>query len=180
MKKLWAIGFSAAVLLAGCSEEEATEAPEVTEETEVASETEGSASSTDSKQELMKFYMDIPNTINAADAELNEFEMNQAEDTLPEGEELQAMKDAAITSANEAAEAVDSIEIPAELEEQQATIEEAFAAMRESYEMKAEELTKDASFEAANEKFNEADALLNELLVELDLAESSIYNEVSA
>lgn len=175
MKKLWAIGLSAAVLLTACGEEEAAS-------TEPAEETAGADTSEDSqnvKQELMKFYMSIPNTINAVDGDLNTFEMNQAEETLPEGDELQAMKDAAIASAEEAASAVESMEIPAELEEQQETIESAFAAMHESYEMKAEELTKDASFEAANEKFLEADDMLNELLVEQDLAASSIYNEVS-
>ncbi|EIM08142.1 hypothetical protein A1A1_02420 [Planococcus antarcticus DSM 14505] len=173
MKKLWAIGLTAAVLLAGCGEEESAESKETT------AGAEGSEDSKEVKQELMKFYMSIPNTINAVDADLNAFEMNQAEDTLPEGEELQAMKDAAIASAEEAANAVETVEIPAALEEQQEKFDTAFAAMIESYEMKAEELTKDASFEAADEKFGEADAILNELLVEQDLAASSIYNEVS-
>ncbi|ANU11556.1 hypothetical protein BBH88_15370 [Planococcus antarcticus DSM 14505] len=173
MKKLWAIGLTAAVLLAGCGEEESAESKETT------AGAEGSEDSKEVKQELMKFYMSIPNTINAVDADLNAFEMNQAEDTLPEGEELQAMKAAAIASAEEAANAVETVEIPAALEEQQEKFDTAFAAMIESYEMKAEELTKDASFEAADEKFGEADAILNELLVEQDLAASSIYNEVS-
>lgn len=175
MKKLWAIGLSAAVLLTACGEEEAT-TTEPAEETAGAETSEGNQ---DVKQELMKFYMSIPNTINAVDGDLNAFEMSQAEETLPEGDELQTMKDAAIASAEEAASAVETIEIPAALEEHQESIESAFTAMHESYEMKAEELTKDASFEAANEKFLEADDMLNELLVEQDLAASSIYNEVS-
>lgn len=173
MKKLWAIGLSATVLLAACGAEESTEPAKAT------AEAEGAEDSKEVKKELMKFYMSIPNTINAVDADLNAFEMSQAENTLPEGEELQVMKDAAIVSAEKAAEAVDTVEIPAALEKQQEKIESAFAAMRESYEMKAEELTKAASFQAADEKFGEADALLNEVLVEQDLAASSIYNEVS-
>lgn len=173
MKKLWAIGLSAAVLLTACGEEEATKA------TETTAGAESSEESKNVKQELMKFYMSIPNSINAVDTDLNAFEMDQADDILPEGEELQTMKDAAIASAEEAANTVENIEIPAALEDQQEKIEEAFAAMRESYEMKVEELSKDASFEAANIKFGEADAKLNELLVEQDLAASSIYNEVS-
>lgn len=172
MKKLWAIGLSAAFLLTACGEEAA-------EPAEATAGAEGTEDSKEVKQELMKFYMSIPNTINAVDGDLNAFEMAQAESALPEGEELQAMKDAAVASAEEAAGAVDTIEIPAALEEQQEKIESAFTAMRESYDMKAEELTKDASFEAANEKFLEADETLNELLVEQDLAASSIYNEVS-
>ena len=172
MKKLWAIGFSAAVLLTACGEESTTA-------TETTAKAEGSEESKEIKQELMKFYMSIPNSINAVDADLNAFEMAQADGELPEGEELQAMKDAAIASAEEAAATVETIEIPAVLEDQQVKIQEAFAAIQESYEMKAEELSKDASFVAAEEKFAEADAKLNELLVEQDLAASSIYNEVS-
>lgn len=173
MKKILTIGLAAAVLLGACGAEESAEPKEATT---------GSAASEDDKkvkQELMKFYMSIPNTINAADADLNVFEMNQAEGTLPEGEELHAMKDAAIASAKNAAEAVNTVEVPAALEKQKEQIETAFTAIRESYEMKTEALTKDASFEAADKKFGEADALLNELLVEQDLAASSIYNEVS-
>ena len=173
MKKLWAIGLTATFLLTACTEEEATEPKETTS-------TESSDDSQDVKKELMKFYMSIPNTINAVDADLNTFEMNQAEETLPEGEELQSMKDAAIASSNEAAKAVESVEIPEALADQQKQIDSAFSAMRESYALKAEELTKEApSFEAANEKFNEADAQLNELLEAQGLAASSIYNEVS-
>lgn len=172
MKKLWAIGLSAAVLLTACGAEESAEPAET-------ATAEGSEDNKEVKRELMKFYMSIPNAINAVDAELNTFEMNKAEGTLPEGEELQAMKDAAITSANEAGEAVDALEIPEVLENQKEQIETAFAAIGESYRIKAEELAKDASFEAADEKFTEADAQLNELLMEQDLAASSIYNEVS-
>lgn len=173
MKKSWAIGLSAAVLLTACGAEESAEPAEAT------AGAEGSEDNKEVKRELMKFYMSIPNAINAVDGDLNTFEMNQAEGTLPEGKELQAMKDAAITSANEAAGAVDALEIPAVLEDQKEQIETAFASIRESYDLKAEELAKDASFEAADEKFNEADAQLNELLEEQDLAASSIYNEVS-
>ncbi len=174
MKKLWAIGLSAAFLLTACAEEEVTETKEAT------TSNERSDDSQDVKKELMRFYMSIPNTINAVDEGLNTFETNQAEETLPEGEELQAMKDAAISSANEATKAVDSLEIPEVLKDHEEKIESAFTAMRESYDMKAEELTKETpTFEAANEKFSEADAQLNELLEEQGLAASSIYNEVS-
>lgn len=173
MKKLWAIGLTATFLLTACAEEESTEPKETTS-------TEKSDDTSEVKKEMMKFYMSIPNTINAVDADLNTFEINQAEEALPEGEELQAMKDAAIASSNEAVKAVDSLEIPETLKDQEEKISSAFTAMRESYDLKAEELTKETpSFEAANEKFNEADTQLNELLEEQGLAASSIYNEVS-
>ena len=174
MKKLLTIGLSAAVLLGACGAEESAEPKEST--------TGSAASDEDSKEvkkELMKFYMSIPNTINAADADLNAFEMNQAEGTLPEGEDLQTMKNAAIVSAKKSADAVETIEIPAALEKKEEQIETAIAAIRESYKIKAEAVAKDASFEAADKKFGEADALLNELLVEQDLVASSINNEVS-
>lgn len=173
MKKLAAMGLTAAVVLAACGADETAEPKEATAGS-TASETDK-----DVKKELMKFYMAIPNTINAVDGDLNLFEMGQAEGTLPEGEELQAMKDAAILSAENAADAVEALEIPAALEDQQEQIESAFTAMTDSYDMRAEALAKDASFEAADKKFGEADALLNELLVEQDLAPSSVYNEVS-
>ncbi|EGA90478.1 hypothetical protein GPDM_04909 [Planococcus donghaensis MPA1U2] len=174
MKKLWAIGLSATFLLTACSEEEATEPKETATSTDTSDDT------SEVKKEMMKFYMSIPNTINAVDADLNKFEMDQAEEALPEGEELQQMKDAAISASNEAVNAVDSLEIPETLKDQEEQITSAFASMRESYELKAEELSKETpSFEEANEKFNEADAQLNEILEELGLAASSIYNEVS-
>src|SRR5699024_2248787 len=99
------------------------------------------------------FYLSISKTINAVDGDLNTYEMAQAEETLPEGADLQAMKDAAKTSAEETAKAVEGIEIPAALEEQQADIETSLASIKESYGTKAEELAKEApSFEAANAK----------------------------
>ena len=173
MKKFAAIALTVTVFLAACGTDETSDTKEATADSGV-SETDK-----DVKQELMKFYMAIPNTINAVDGDLNLFEMGQAEGTLPEGEELQTMKDAAILSAENAADAVETLEIPTALEGQQEQIETAFTAIMESYEMKAEALAKDASFEAADKNFGEADALLNELLVEQDLAPSSVYNEVS-
>ena len=173
MKKLLFIGLSAALFLGACGEEatnETAEAPAA----DGAAEEKGNA-----KQEMMRFYMSVPNTINAVDTDLNTFEMAQAEGTLPEGEELQAMKDAAKTAAEESAAAVEGIEIPETLDEQKADIEAALASMKESYDMKAEELTKEASFEAATAKFQEADDKFNALLEAQELNPSSIYNEVS-
>lgn len=176
MKKLLVIGFSAALLLGACSEETATET--TTEEqagTEEAAETSG-----DMKQEMMRFYMSVPNTINATDADLNAFEAAQADASLPEGEDLQKMKDAAKAAAEETSAAVEGIEIPEALEEQKADIEAALASIKESYDMKAEELAKEeVSFEAATAKFQEADDKFNALLEAQELNPSSIQNEVS-
>lgn len=175
MKKLLVIGFSAALLLGACSEETATE----TTTEEQAGTEEAAESSVDMKQELMRFYMSVPNTINATDADLNAFEAAQADESLPEGEDLQKMKDAAKAAAEKTSAAVESIEIPETLQEQKGDIEAALASIKESYDMKAEELTKEASFEAANAKFHEADDKFNALLEAQDLVPSSIQNEVS-
>lgn len=176
MKKLLAIGFSAVLFLGACSEDTTSEEKASTDkETE-----ETTQQNSDVKQELMRFYLSISKTINAVDGDLNTYEMAQAEETLPEGADLQTMKDAAKTSAEEAAKAVEGIQIPAALEEQQADIETSLASIKESYGMKAEELAKEApSFEAANAKFTEADEKLNALLEEQGLIPSSLLNEVS-
>lgn len=170
MKKLLVIGFSAVLLLSACGEETTN----TTEETSGATEEKSNA-----KQEMMRFYMSVPNTINSTDADLNAFEDAQAEDVLPEGDDLQAMKDAAKASAEKTSAAVEEIEIPETLEAQQEEIEAALASIKESYDMKVEELSKEASFEDANAKFQEADDKFNAMLEELELNPSSIYNEVS-
>lgn len=171
MKKLLLLGAAAAMFLGACSEEStAKENTASTEKTEKAP---------DAKQELMRFYMSIPQTINAVDGDLNVFEAAQAEGTLPKGDELTAMKDAAAAAAKEAGETVKGIEIPESLADHKADIEKAFVSMEESYSMKADELTKEASFEAANAKFVEADETFNKMLEEQGLAPSSILNEVT-
>ncbi|TWT00194.1 hypothetical protein [Planomicrobium sp. CPCC 101079] len=172
MKKLLLVGATAALFLGACSEENA--AQETT-----ASSTETTEKESNVKQELMRFYMSIPQEINAVDKDLNAFESAQVEGTLPEGDDLEKMKEAAAASANEAGTVVEGIEIPESLADHQADIEGALASIKESYSMKAEELSKDASFEAANEKFVQADETFNKLLEEQGLAASSILNEVS-
>lgn len=173
MKKLLVIGFSVALFLGACNEETANTAEE-TSETDAASEETSNA-----KQEMMRFYMSVSNKINSVDADLNAFENAQTEETLPEGDDLQALKDAAMASAEKTSAAVDEIEIPETLDAQQEEIEAALASIKESYDMKVEELSNEGSFEEANAKFQEADEKFNALLEELELNPSSIYNEVS-
>jgi Asp-tRNA(Asn)/Glu-tRNA(Gln) amidotransferase A subunit family amidase len=172
MKKLLLAGAAASLLLGACSEESASK------ETTAANK-ETAEKAPDAKQELMRFYMSIPQTINAVDADLNVFESAQLEGTLPKGDELNKMKEAAAAAAKEAGATVEGIEIPESLADHKADIEGAFASIKESYSMKADELTKDASLEAANEKFMEADEVFNKMLEEQGLAASSILNEVS-
>lgn len=175
MKKLLLLLVATSMILAACAEDTTDNAdttdttPTETPETEVEN---------DASVDLMKFYLSISQEINEADAELNAFE--NAEE-LPEGEELQTMKDAAKESVNNTIAQIQAIEIPETLSEQQEEIESALTKIEEAYTMKLAALEADAEvvFDEANAKFEEADAELNALLEEAELAPSSIFNEVS-
>lgn len=193
MKKLLFVGFSSFLLLSACSSDEPDEVVEPTEEvtdevtdetteetTEETTDETAATENTEVKSELINFYITIPNTINQVDADLNAYELLMAEETLPEGEELTALKEGAIASAEEASAAVQAIEIPEALSEEEEDIQAALAMISESYDMKAAALAEEeTSFEAANAKFVEADESLNALLEEYDLIPSSIQNEVN-
>lgn len=173
MKKLLVIGLSSLLFLSACGSDE-------TKETTDSSN--GGAASTDTtevKKELMRFYMAVPNTINKVDGGLNTFEQQQEEALLPEGEELTTLKEAAATSAEEASEAVGAIGIPESLSDKEEDLQSALDMISESYDMKAVALSEEeTSFEAANEKFAEADEIFNSILKEHELIPSSIQNEV--
>jgi hypothetical protein len=173
MKKLLLLLAATSMILAACG----------SNEDEAATTTNASPKEekTDTTIDFMKFYLSISQTINQADADLNTFELAQGKDALPEGEELTAMKAAAKTSADETLAAVQSIEIPATLSEQEKEIASALSKMQESYTMKSEALASEGEvvLDEANAKFEEADAELNVLLEEAELAPSSILKEVS-
>lgn len=176
MKKLLVIGLSSFLFLSACSSEETKETTETTDSP--AGET-ASTDNAEVKKELMRFYMAVPNTINEVDGDLNTFEQQQEEGILPEGDELTAMKEAAASSAEEASQAVKGIEIPEALNDKKEDIESALGMISESYDMKAAALAEEeTSFEAANEKFAEADEIFNSILEEHELIPSSIQNEV--
>jgi len=173
MKKLLLLLAATSMILAACGSNE----DEATTTTNASPKEE----KTDTTIDFMKFYLSISQTINQADADLNTFELAQGKDALPEGEELTAMKAAAKTSADETLAAVQSIEIPATLSEQEKEIASALSKMQESYTMKSEALASEGEvvLDEANAKFEEADAELNVLLEEAELAPSSILKEVS-
>ena len=174
MKKLLLISSFAVLLLSACNTESAKE------ETEKTNTSAASEQKADMKQELMRFYMSVPKTINAVDSDLNIFEAHQEKGTLPEGEELKTVKAAAVSAAEAAGDSVNGIEIPASLSDHQEEIQSAFDAIQESYQMKTEALSEEeVSFEAANAKFTEADEVFNALLEEQGLNPSSILNEVT-
>lgn len=173
MKKLLLLLAATSMILAACS----------SNEDEAATTTNASPKEekTDTTIDFMKFYLSISQTINQADADLNSFELAQGKEALPEGEELAAMKAAAKTSAEETLAAVQAIEIPATLSEQEKEIASALTKIQESYTMKSEALASEGEvvLDEANAKFEEADAELNVLLEEAELAPSSILKEVS-
>lgn len=173
MKKLLLLLAATSMILTACGSNE----DEATTTTNASPKEE----KTDTTIDFMKFYLSISQTINQADADLNAFELAQGKDALPEGEELTAMKTAAKTSADETLAAVQSIEIPATLSEQEKEIASALSKMQESYTMKSEALASEGEvvLDEANAKFEEADAELNVLLEEAELAPSSILKEVS-
>jgi len=172
MKKLLLLLAATSMILAACAEDNNDTA------VEIPTEPHDAEVETDASVELMKFYLSISQEINEVDAELNAFE--NAEE-LPEGEELQTMKDAAKESVNNTIAQIEAIEVPETLSDQQEEIESALTKIGESYSMKLEALESDAEvvFDEANAKFEEADAELNALLEEAELAPSSILNEVS-
>lgn len=173
MKKLLVIGLSSLFLLSACGSDETKETTDSSNGKEVSTDT------AEVKKELMRFYMAVPNTINAVDSDLNTFEQQQEEGILPAGEELTAVKEAAMSSAEEASKSVKEIEIPASLSEKEEDIQSALGMISESYEMKVSALSEEeTSFEAANEKFTEADEIFNSILEEHELIPASIQNEV--
>lgn len=176
MKKLLVIGLSSFLFLSACSSDENSDSTETTDSS--AGET-ASTDNAEVKKELMRFYMAVPNTINEVDGDLNTFEQQQAEEILPEGDELTAVKEAAASSAEEASQAVEAIEIPEALTDREEDIQSALDMISESYDMKATALAEEeTSFEAANEKFTEADEIFNSILEDHELIPSSIQNEV--
>lgn len=160
------------MILAACSEDK-------NETTEKASnETPKTEEKADTKIDLMKFYLSISKSINESDVDLNAFE---SAETLPEGAELQTMKVAAKTAADNTITQIQALEIPATLEDKQEEIKSALTKIEESYTLKSEALTAEGEvvFDQAIAKFEEADAEFNVLLEEVKLAPSSILNEVS-
>ena len=172
MKKLLLLIAATSMILAACSEDK----KETTETT--TNDTSKTEVKNDTTVELMKFYLSISKEINETDADLNAFE---GAEELPEGAELQTMKDAAKTASDNTIAQVQAIEVPETLSEQQEVIESALTKIEESYTMKSEALAAEGEvvFDEANAKFEEADAELNTLLEEAELAPSSILNEVS-
>ncbi len=176
MKKLLLLIASLSLVLAACSEDK--EEVKVTTTEGTKSEETTSEEKANPSGDMMKFYLSISKSINAVDADLNAYENEEAP---PEGAELKKMRDAARIAAANAAVKVEELEVPAELKDQQVTIDSALKKIQEAYTMKSDALAAEGEvvLDEANAKFEEADAELNKALEEVGLAGSSIYSEVS-
>jgi hypothetical protein len=89
------------------------------------------------------------------------------------------MKAAASSSAAAVAEEVQKLEIPEELKEQKADMENAVGDIISSYEMKAEELEKDApALDEANEVFAQGVEKLGTIFENAGLQKPGLAKEV--
>ena len=144
--------------LAACS----SNSGEKTAKKDTKTTEEASAPKVDVKKELVRFYMDLGNRINAKDADLNAYMAKASkEDAKPE--ELPTAEDRAKASASAAAVAAElnSYQVPVELKDQKADLEAAIKDYAASYQAKADELKKDKpAFEAADATFAQGEQKL--------------------
>jgi hypothetical protein len=139
MKKLLVLAMSItfAIGLTACSSSNNGGTEKKTKETSTASQT-------DVKKPLVKFYMDFTNKINAKDADLNAYE------AAPDA----SLKEKASASAAAVASEIKAIQIPKELDKQKADLNAGLKDIADSYQAKADELKKATpSLDAANATF---------------------------
>ncbi|WHY78855.1 hypothetical protein QNH20_06910 [Neobacillus sp. WH10] len=142
---------------------------------------EAAAPKVDIKKELVKFYMDLGNKINAKDADLNTYVAKATkEDAKPE--ELPTAEDRAKASdsAGSVAAELNSVQIPAELKNQKTDLEAAIKDYAASYQAKADELKKDApSLDAADEIFAQGEEKLGKVFEGEKLLPPSLAKQVN-
>ncbi|HZH62849.1 MAG TPA: hypothetical protein VEY70_25490 [Metabacillus sp.] len=175
MKKFWFL-FSTLVFAIGLTacagETEESSESQNTGSEETATE-EGADKEQNVKSAMMQFYMATSKVINENDRDLNAYEASEEEPTSE-------MKASAEASAKAVVEGLKTIEISEELADQKADLESALEDLTESYQMKAEELAKDApSLDAANETFTQADEKIGKVFEAVGLNPSSLGTEVN-
>lgn len=135
----------------------------------------------DVKKELVKFYMDLGNVINAKDGDLNAYEAKASkEDAKPE--ELPTAEDRAKASTAAAAVAAElnNYQVPAELNDKKADLEAAIKDYAASYQVKADELKEERpNFEAATATFAQGDEKLGKVFESEKLLPPSINKQVN-
>ncbi|CAN7415390.1 hypothetical protein [Rossellomorea sp. LjRoot5] len=173
MKKVWVLGLGLSLVLAGCSDSGSDK-----EKKDEASSTEENK---DTTGELMDYYLNLTTTVNGADIDLNGYEEAMAGEEPPAGDELATLKESAQASAKASAEAVEGMEIPKGLGDQKEAVESFQSTLAESYNMKADELSKEgeADFTAADEKLNDAENQIKKVLDEAGLVSSSLISDLN-
>jgi hypothetical protein len=142
---------------------------------------EEAATKVDIKKELVRFYMDLGNKINAKDADLNAYvAMATKEDAKPE--ELPTAEDRAKASesAGAVASELNNYQIPASLKDKKADLEAAIKDFAASYQAKAEELKKDTpNFDAATATFTQGEEKLGKVFESEKLLPPSVDKQVN-
>ncbi|MEY2191716.1 hypothetical protein AB7942_03125 [Neobacillus sp. BF23-41] len=142
---------------------------------------EEAAPKVDVKKELVKFYMDLGNKINAKDTDLNVYVAKATkEDAKPE--ELPTAEDRA--KASEAAAAVatelNNYQVPEELKDKKADLDSAIKDYAASYQTKADELKKDVpNLDAASASLTQAEEKLGKVFESEKLLPPSLDKQVN-
>lgn len=173
MKKVWLLGLGLSLALAGCSDSGSDEG----KKDEAASSEENQ----DVAGDLMDFYLNLTTTVNGVDIDLNGYEAAMAGEEPPAGDELAKLKETASASAKASAEAVEGMEIPKGLGDQKEELESFKTTLAESYNMKADALAKEgeADLTAADEKLNDAENQIKEILDAAGLVSSSLISDLN-
>lgn len=139
---------------------------------EEKTEKDSKVSKAEVKKAMVHFYMDLGKKINQTDVDLNAYEGAEKPDPK--------IKPQASESAAAVSEELKKIEIPAELKDQKASIEEALTDLANSYQAKADELKKDKpNLDAANETFAQGEGKLGKVFEDIGMGKTSIGVEVN-
>lgn len=176
MKKFFVLLFSLALAigLTACSSNNEAK-------TDKKENKEEAAPKVDIKKELVKFYMDLGDKINAKDTDLNAYVAKATkEDAKPE--ELPTAEDRA--KASEAAAAVaaelNNYQVPAALKDKKADLESAIKDYATSYQIKADELKKDVpNLDAASASLTQAEEKLGKVFESEKLLAPSLDKQVN-
>lgn len=136
---------------------------------------------TEVKKEMVKFYLELGNIVNAKNVDLKSYEADvakAAEDPtvkLKPEEKIKASK-----SATAVADALKKVQVPAVLKDQKPDLEIALKDYKASYQMKADELKKDSpSLDKANAIFKQGDEMLGKVQVSVKLLPASLEKQVN-
>jgi len=161
---------------------------------EVNTETASSPEKTDVKKEMVNFYMELGNIINAKNADLNSFEayiekiinaknvdLNSVEaDVANAIEKIPEEKTKASESATAVVDALKKVQVPATLKDQKTDLDAAIKDYIASYQMKADELKKDSpSFDKANATFKQGEEKLGKAYESVKLSPPSLGKQVN-